>query len=357
MAVTHQPKYEQIKQSLIAELRSGRWTAGSEFPSEAQLLKRYKVSRPTLIRSLQEMVREGYLHRHQGRGTFVANPKPDRQTSILPVFVSTQTTELFGGMREVLLQIMRGVQNALGPYHSGLVVHQSPGESVDEQTHAFVEHTQPGAALMIQPSFNPKLFSYLVKRGWVMWAINEPIDYGNCVFIDQQQAGYLATQYLLDKGCKRIALLNGLVDAYWGFGARLRGYREALDNAGIDIDPKLLRQGDHALDSEAGRSMMRSLLDEKTSLDGVVGVSDRKTMGAMAAAGEAGISIPDDITFASIDNTLAQRSTLPLASVALPFEQAGWQAAVQALEGGTSHSPGDSRAFTRISLQPTLIKH
>src|SRR5437667_7784136 len=67
------PKYEQVKRSLIADIQLGKWSAGGAIPSETQLLQRFKVSRPTLVRSLQDLVREGYLHRRQGKGTFVAD--------------------------------------------------------------------------------------------------------------------------------------------------------------------------------------------------------------------------------------------------------------------------------------------
>src|SRR3954454_510839 len=72
MALTELPKYEQVKKELIADITAGRWSAGGAIPSEAQLLKRFSVSRPTLVRSLQDLVRAGYLYRRQGKGTFVA---------------------------------------------------------------------------------------------------------------------------------------------------------------------------------------------------------------------------------------------------------------------------------------------
>src|SRR3954462_12272569 len=67
------PKYQQVKRSLIAEIELGRWPTGGAIPSEAQLLQRFNVSRPTLVRSLQDLVREGSLFRRQGKGTLVAD--------------------------------------------------------------------------------------------------------------------------------------------------------------------------------------------------------------------------------------------------------------------------------------------
>src|SRR5437773_78772 len=87
MPTTELPQYAQIKRRLIKEIRSGNWMVGGAFPSEADLVARYKVSRSTLVRSLQELVREGYLYRRQGQGTFVADYRHrDTSASPLPLF-------------------------------------------------------------------------------------------------------------------------------------------------------------------------------------------------------------------------------------------------------------------------------
>lgn len=355
MSVTDIPKYEQVKRSLVKEIQTGRWSPGSPFPSESQLLQRYKVSRPTLIRSLQEMVREGYLYREQGRGTFVADLSKKARSEIVAVFISNEVAELSGDAREVQLRIINGIQSALGQGRPTLAVRQAEPVQIDQGTKWFLDQTPPGMALMIEPSFNPALISELQDRGWNTWALNEPCPGSNSVYIDQDAAGYLAARYLLDKGCKRIAILNGPLDAYWGFEARQQGYRRALQEAGLEADPTLLRQGQHAIDSEAGRAMLRDLLDAGAKPDGVVGASDAKAMGAIAAAQEAGLSIPGDIRFVSIDNTLADRSDPPLSAVALPFSQLGEQAVIQAGQA-QQQANGTVAMNMQICLQPTLIE-
>src|SRR5215213_9135207 len=111
------PKYQQVKRSLIAEIEMGRWATGGAIPSESQLLERFQVSRPTLVRSLQDLVREGYLFRRQGKGTFVA----DRQgaqpamTRSIPVFTAKHAFDPLGTPGEILLRLLRGAQTVLGP--------------------------------------------------------------------------------------------------------------------------------------------------------------------------------------------------------------------------------------------------
>ncbi len=353
--MTDVPKYEQVKRSLVKEIQTGRWSPGSPFPSESQLLQRYKVSRPTLIRSLQEMVRDGYLYREQGRGTFVADLSKKARSETVAVFISNEAAELSGDAREVQLRMINGIQSALGQSRPTMAVRQAEPNTIDQATKWFLDQTPPGMALVIEPSFNPALISELQDRGWNTWALNEPCPGCNSVFIDQDAAGYIATKYLLDKGCKRIAILNGRLDTYWGFEARQQGYLRAIKEAGLNLDDALLRQGHHAIDSEAGRAMFRDLVNTNAKPDGVVGASDAKAMGAIAAAQEAGLAIPNDIRFVSIDNTLADRSDPPLSAVALPFGQLGEQAVIQA--GQVQKRAGNAVAMNmQICLQPTLVK-
>jgi GntR family transcriptional regulator of arabinose operon len=355
MSVTDVPKYEQVKRSLVKEIQTGRWSPGSPFPSETQLLQRYKVSRPTLIRSLQEMVREGYLYREQGRGTFVADLSKKAHSDTVAVFISNEAAQLSGDAREVQLRIINGIQTALGQSRPTMAVRQSEPNKIDQDTKWFLDQTHPGMALVIEPSFNQALINELQDRGWNTWALNEPCPGCNSVFIDQDAAGYLATKYLLDEGCRRIAILNGPLNTYWGFEARQQGYRRAIEEAGLEVDDALARQGVHAIDSEAGRAMFRDLLDAGIKPDGVVGASDAKAMGAIATAQEAGLSIPSDIRFVSIDDTLAERSVPPLSAVALPFSELGEQAVVQA--GQVQKKANGTVAINmQICLQPTLVK-
>lgn len=65
------PKYELIKNDIIAAIDSGKFKAGEKIYSEGELKKIYQVSSTTVVRALQDLVLSGYLIRKQGEGTFV----------------------------------------------------------------------------------------------------------------------------------------------------------------------------------------------------------------------------------------------------------------------------------------------
>ena len=68
------PLYHQISENFRALIGSGELKSGEAVPSEWELSDLYGVSRLTLRRALDELSREGWLHRRHGVGTFVANP-------------------------------------------------------------------------------------------------------------------------------------------------------------------------------------------------------------------------------------------------------------------------------------------
>jgi GntR family histidine utilization transcriptional repressor len=65
--------YARVKAALKAGLAAGRWPAGAQMPSEAELMAQFGVSRMTVTRALRELQAEGMVERSQGVGTFAAS--------------------------------------------------------------------------------------------------------------------------------------------------------------------------------------------------------------------------------------------------------------------------------------------
>jgi GntR family transcriptional regulator len=80
------PRYYQLREIIREKIISGQWAEGDAIPSERELGEQYGLSRMTVRQSVMELVKEGYLYREQGRGTFVARPKITQQLSSLTGF-------------------------------------------------------------------------------------------------------------------------------------------------------------------------------------------------------------------------------------------------------------------------------
>ena len=66
------PRYKAIKAYLVEAIRGREFAPGEQIPAELALAERFGVSRMTANKAINELVAEGYLVRHQGMGTFVA---------------------------------------------------------------------------------------------------------------------------------------------------------------------------------------------------------------------------------------------------------------------------------------------
>jgi GntR family transcriptional regulator len=80
------PLYLQIAESLLGQIESGQLKPGERLPPERALSEALGVNRITLRQALSKLETEGYLNRRQGSGTFVADPKIERQASRLVSF-------------------------------------------------------------------------------------------------------------------------------------------------------------------------------------------------------------------------------------------------------------------------------
>jgi DNA-binding LacI/PurR family transcriptional regulator len=112
-----------------------------------------------------------------------------------------------------------------------------------------------------------------------------------------------ATSYLIETGCRRIAVLGTHPGEKVGSAAlRLQGYREALDEAGMEFDPSLVGPVVmwHRID---GVNAMNELLTSGTQIDGVVALNDMLASGAMHAIQMQGLRIPEDISIIGFDNS------------------------------------------------------
>jgi|UniRef100_A0A7C3SP80 GntR family transcriptional regulator len=63
--------YVQMYSIFLKKIEDGEWIAGTKIPTENELCNMYNVSKVTVREAIQELVREGFLKRQQGKGTFV----------------------------------------------------------------------------------------------------------------------------------------------------------------------------------------------------------------------------------------------------------------------------------------------
>lgn len=87
------PKYEQIKQDLLSEIKNHTFIPGDKFYSEADIKRKYSVSSITAVKSLNELTSAGYLYRVQGKGTFVSKSKVSQNVKFSDIELHSLDTE------------------------------------------------------------------------------------------------------------------------------------------------------------------------------------------------------------------------------------------------------------------------
>lgn len=142
--------------------------------------------------------------------------------------------------------------------------------------------------------------------------------------VDNEEGAYAIVRYLIDQGHRRIAHFSG--DYSSGAQQRLAGYRNALQDAGIPYDERLVVPGWYSIWS--GRHLMETWLQERTYLPtAIFCASDAMAFGCMETLAERGIRVPEDLSIVGFDDTLMARTTTPrLTTVRQPFYEMGRRA-------------------------------
>ncbi|MFC7617323.1 substrate-binding domain-containing protein [Actinokineospora soli] len=153
---------------------------------------------------------------------------------------------------------------------------------------------------------------------------------------DEVQGGRTATELLAARGHRRIAFINTTTAAPARDG-RLRGYREALEAAGIPFDPGLVF--DAVPNQEGGYRTVPELLERGATA--VFCHNDRVAMGLYDGLRERGLSVPGDLAVVGFDNqeVIAAHLRPPLSTVALPHYELGAAGVRLLLEGGPADEP------------------
>jgi LacI family transcriptional regulator len=154
--------------------------------------------------------------------------------------------------------------------------------------------------------------------------------------------------HLISRGHKRIAIIKGSPRNY-DAAERLRGYRMALREAGIDPDPLLEREGDFT--EAAGYSAALDLLALKDRPTAIFAANDSMAIGALSLLRESGIAVPEEVAVAGFDDIpLARYMDPPLSSVHVPICELGAKA-VELLLHGITHKNDHARRRERVSTK------
>lgn len=146
-----------------------------------------------------------------------------------------------------------------------------------------------------------------------------------CLAINNEDAAYRATRYLIGLGHTRIAHLAG-TPGHPDAATRLVGYRRALAEAGLAAHPELVVAGQ--FQEESGLHAVEQLLTRGAAFSAIFAANDQMAYGAMLGLFNHGYRIPTDVSLVGFDDQMLSAYTLPpLTTVRQPSFEMGHAAA------------------------------
>lgn len=180
--------------------------------------------------------------------------------------------------------------------------------------------------------------------------IGGPVDH---VTMPDEAGARTAVSHLLDLGCRNIALLgSSATEEAPGPALRRKGYVDAITARGLEVRTQLMVGADkwHRPD---GADAMNRLLDSGEHVDAVFAMNDALALGAMWAANQRGVRIPQDIAFVGFDDTEDATYSIPSLTTVSPGRDGLARAAVTALHRRITDPtsvPGESPIVTDYEL-------
>lgn len=248
--------------------------------------------------------------------------------------------------------LARGLQSSLAQANQVVMLFDAGGGA--DLTRAFIDEIiqRQVDGVVIAVSNVEEELRELQRAGITVVAVGSglsglPLDW---VSGDDERIGYDATRHLYSAGHRRIATISGPPASEPGAG-RLAGYIKAMEELGLERDPALCEAGEWT--RESGGAALLRLLDQEQPPTAVFCSNDLMAIGALDAALEAGLDVPEQLALIGVDDIDAASLVRPaLTTVHVPAQEIGRAAGDLLLQ-----RMGEAAAPTPSSHRHILVQH
>ncbi len=328
-------KHEQIYEHVHAAILRGEYGPGDRVPTDMQLMRKFKTSRPTVARAMRDLEAAGLLQRRRGAPSVVKGA-PKLQTRPLGLLVpSLDKMGIFGPLGAEITRLAH-----VDGFHLVWFDTAGPSEAdAAESMRQFCRHcvVQKFAGVFFAPAelmpgmeaVNCQAAETLDEAGIALVLLDRDLtafperSRFDVVGVDNFRVGFMQTDHLLERGCRHIEHVARPLSAPT-VDARTEGYRCALRRHGLSCRESWVRRGDPA-DKE--------FLKELTSRlpEAFVCANDWTAARLLQGLQGLGIRVPQDVRLVGVDDdTYAHLLSTPLTTVRQPSREIG-AAAVRAM--------------------------
>ncbi|MBW7458107.1 GntR family transcriptional regulator [Paenibacillus sepulcri] len=369
------PLYQKVQEYIRELIDSEGLKTGDRIPTEKVLMERFNVSKITVVNALSGLANEKIINRVPGRGSFVSDRESQIQLEAAGAH-EDQMVETVGseaGLRSRIIgfvmpsiddyfatRLIKGVQKALGEKNYRMMILLSNGE-LEEEKEAIKALKDIGVEGMLvfpvdEEQYNEEIIG-MKFSGFPFVLVDRylPGVETNYIAADGRMGTGLAVDYLWELGHREIAICSDSPLQTVTVQERIEGYMNALKNKGALINPAHIITGfqvESLKDAETHplfRYIRNKMATAYITLNGRLGVQ------IYQMAGQAGLSVPRDLSIVSFDDPTAIVEEFSTFTHIKQFEyDMGYRAADKLLE--VIHA-GEGRVgkYSKTLIEPELV--
>jgi DNA-binding LacI/PurR family transcriptional regulator len=345
-----------LRKQLLNQVRhlilSNQWRPGSRIPSETELQRRLNISRGTIRQALSEAEAEGLIERVAGKGTFVTLSSSAVESNRLIGYITSSLSNHFQS------QLLNGAESAARAKGYRLLFCNS-GQDINEENKLIaqlIDDRVRGILIWPVPGDDSSRQLFVLARHKLIPIVLMDRTFQDltlccdCVTSVNYTGGYQATKHLVTLGHQRIVFLSPPILDLLPIAERLRGYRAALQEAGIaPSEPWLVGITGQELRCSytlrtytaiAGPEIAQIIqhLAKPGCPTAIFAINDSLAMLALKAAEQLNLYVPEDLSIVGFDNDLeiATNLAVPLTTIAQDTFAMGKRAAkllIKRIEG------------------------
>jgi DNA-binding LacI/PurR family transcriptional regulator len=280
--------------------------AGVSYQTVSRVINNSANVRETTRQRIQQAIAELNY-----RPSLAARSLPRQRSYVIGLIIPYDADYLFRDPN--LLAQISGI-DAVANAHGYNLLLSTAGDSTSalEAFERFIRNQVADGALVVETAGGHEGSRLLIQQDYHFVSLGYRLDdqAPYSVHCDERAGAKEATLYLLEKGHRRIGIING--PPYGAVAAmqnRLLGHQEALLQAGLSFDPELMVYGDYTRPS--GQAATEKLLALPEPPTAIFAFNDRMAMGAIWALQAIGLRIPEDVAVVGFDDIPAAADFSP----------------------------------------------
>jgi len=339
------PLHTQLLNQLRHYIFSGQWEPHSRLPSETELQQQLKISRSTIRQALSNAEKEGLIERVPGKGTFVAAFAEQSGNSLIGYIT-------FDFLSDFQRQLLAGAE-CIARTKGYRILFANSNRDVREEDRLLdqllLEDKVNG--ILIWPALHDdpsrRLLQLANQCSSPLVLIDRTFRNVKCDYVtsDNYAGAYAATEHLVQLGHRHIIFLSRPILQLLPISERLRGYQEAMRNAGLTpLEPLLVGTADQEMGTgyalrTFGRGSSQEIQEIARTLESthrpsaIFAMHDLMAIQVLKAAKLVGLRVPDDLSVVGFDDMeIVTHLEVPLTTVVQDTYKMGKRAAELLME-------------------------